>query len=198
MSLYYYSDFFNIFYDIFYDTFFIKILLSISFFDIFLKYLLNRKNLQRWYYLHAFANLLVCIYSFDIMILFLNDPITNINNPIWYNKSSIIISIIHIYHLLFFKCTYDDWFHHILFVFIGTIIHYKVNLGYLMSLYHFFICGLPGGIDYLLLGFVKDNLITKNSRLKIALELNIWIRAPMVISCWTFAYLWIIYSEKNL
>jgi hypothetical protein len=159
---------------------------------------LKIKALSRWYILHSISNAIICYTTFTPMITFLSNPIYHIQNPIQFDDSIITIAIIHSYHLLFFNCTKSDYIHHILFVFLGTITHFLVNLGYIIPLYHFFISGLPGGIDYAALALVQENKITKTQRVKLAVELNNWIRAPGVISAWIFGYIYFITYEKTL
>jgi hypothetical protein len=127
------------------------------------------------------------------MIKLLKNPIFHIQNPTRFDYSTIISAILHMYHLIFFKCNKSDLFHHLTFVLFGTLTQYLVNWGYGTALYHFFLCGLPGGIDYFLLGLAKQNVISKNSRLKYAVELNNWIRAPGAIFTWCISYIWFIY-----
>ena len=57
--------------------------------------------------------------------------------------------------MLVFKCTMDDYFHH--FVFGGVICTLGLYqpVGPLQNAVGFFICGLPGGLDYLMLALVK-------------------------------------------
>jgi hypothetical protein len=42
----------------------------------------------------------------------------------------------------------------------------------------FFICGVPGGIDYAMLVAVKMNMMKPIREKKINVHLNTWIRAP--------------------
>ena len=138
----------------------LKLFLIIFSFDKLLDYF-TKNELVKWYWLHSFSNFMVCYYTLTPMITLLSNPIDNIQNPIRFEESTILIAIIHLYHLVFFKCSKEDWVHHLSFVLLGTITHYLVNWGYITALYHFFICGLPGAIDYMLLGLVKHGVIEK-------------------------------------
>ncbi len=178
-------------------NFSIKIIIVLFGIDTILKYL-KKDSLARWYWLHGLSNMIVCYYTFVPTLEIMSDPIQHITKPIRFEESTIIIAIIHLYHLIFFNCTKSDWIHHLLFVLLGTITQYLVNWGYITAIYHFFICGLPGGIDYMALALVKDKKILKTDRLKLAVELNIWIRSPGVIMAWVFGYIWYIYHGKNL
>ena len=158
----------------------------------------NRAPLTRWYWLHALSNMIVCWYTFTPTIKVALDPLHHIMTPVRFEESAIIIAILHIYHLLFFHCTKSDLFHHLTFVLLATTTQYLVNWGYLSPFFHFFICGLPGGIDYFALALVKEKKILKSDRLKLAVELNTWLRAPGMIITWSFMYLWFLYKDKTI
>jgi hypothetical protein len=157
----------------------------------------NTNELARWYWLHAFSNLIVCYYTFKPLRLLLYDPIYYIKSDIQVNESAILVAIVHLYHLLFFKCSISDIYHHLIFVTIGTYMHSINMLGFITPMYHFFGCGLPGMIDYIALALVKDNIIQKNDRLKIALEINMWFRSPGIIMTWVFFYIRFIYLDYS-
>lgn len=159
---------------------------------------LRENELARWYFLHSFLNGLICLYSLKPMYFFIQDPIYHTLNPIHCCETNTICMCLHIYHLLFFKCTSDDIFHHLGFVVIGGILQNLYNYGFMLPFYMFFICGLPGGIDYFLLGLVKLNKLSKEKRLKISVKLNNWIRVPGVILSWNYVILFFIYGNKNL
>jgi hypothetical protein len=65
------------------------------------------------------------------------------------------VAAIHTYHALRFKLSAGDIFHHAAFAGVGCFSNYIVNYGPIANLYFFFVCGLPGAIDYALLGLVK-------------------------------------------
>ena len=153
------------------------------------KLLKDKQDLTRWYIIHSIGNLCVTIKAFPKLMSLLNDPIKHIQTPIRSDDSNWIVTIIHLYHLLFFKCSKDDILHHLLFVGIGTISHVSVNWGYISPAYNFFVCGFPGMIDYACLAMYKEGIITKRTRVSIALELNMWIRAPGLI--FLAAFMWI-------
>lgn len=165
--------------------------------DLFMNFILEKPSLIRWYWLHACGNIIVCIYTWSPMIQLLTNPIGELSNPVRFDESTCITSVIHLYHLLFFKCNAGDWFHHLSFALVGTIVQSTVNVGKLPALYHFFACGAPGCIDYILLALVKEKQITKQFRLKCAVELNIWFRAPGIIMAWCFLWIWYITSGQG-
>lgn len=99
--------------------------------------------------------------------------------------------------MIFFNCNYDDVFHHLVFVGIGSFTIFFFENGYYSALSHFFICGLPGGIDYFFLFLYKTGYISKEKRLKISVFLNIWLRSPGLCIVSTFALINFVYSKKT-
>ena len=91
-----------------------------------------------------------------------------------------------------------DIFHHLFFVTIGSLVVFIFNNGRFVALSHFFICGLPGGIDYVILFLYESNHVEKITRLNIASYINVWIRAPGLCMVATFSILKFIYSNQDL
>ena len=159
---------------------------------------LEENKLARWYFLHAILNGVICLYAIKPMCNFIKNPIYHTLNPIKSLETNTICMCLHIYHLLFFTCTTDDIFHHLGFVVIGGILQNLYNFGHMLPFFMFYICGLPGGIDYFLLGLVKVNKLSKEKRLDISVKLNNWLRVPGVILSWNYVILFFIYSNKYL
>jgi hypothetical protein len=155
-------------------------------------------ELATWYLIHSISNFIIVVLTINPILEIFKDPIEQIKNPNPYYDTMIIIILIHLYHLLFFKCNNDDIFHHLFFVGLGTITIYIFNNGYYSALSHFFICGLPGGIDYFFQFLYKINYIHKITRLKISMFLNVWIRSPGLCMVGTFSLINFLYSEKKI
>ena len=142
---------------------------------------INIKNNQniRWFFIHFISNLFVTINAIPDLRLCLLDPY-NIHKYPWTYSSynTFYISVItHIYHILFFNLTAADRLHHSLMVLIaGSIEYYKKSIISPAAL--FFVTGLPGTIDYLLLFFVKLNKLSKQKEKKVYLYLSAYIRSP--------------------
>ena len=52
----------------------------------------------------------------------------------------------------------------------------------MMNYNHFFMCGVPGGVDYLMLFLVKHSWMTPLEEKRIATVINVWFRAPWLVS----------------
>lgn len=62
-----------------------------------------------------------------------------------------------------------------------------MKYGPIANLYFFFICGLPGAIDYFLLGLVKIERINRLTEKRINNALNLWLRGPGLTLVFAFA-----------
>ena len=100
---------------------------------------------------------------------------------------------------MFFNITFVDWLHHILMIGIvlpfGLI--YKKTAGSVINYCCFFLSGLPGCVDYIMLFFVKRKLLDKITEKKINSYINIWIRGPFLIIGSYIIYLNCYYKNYN-
>ena len=144
---------------------------------------------QRWFFLHAAANAFVVVWG-------IKDCITTVDNPSdamaqHHQCSSIpggFVAAIHTYHVLRFKLGPGDIFHHVAFAGVGCFSNHLVNYGPLANLYFFFVCGLPGGIDYFLLGLVKCGRLAAMEEKRLNSTINLWVRAPGLTMVFSFAW----------
>lgn len=155
-------------------------------------------ELATWYLIHSISNFIIVILTINPILEIFKDPIKQIKNPVPYYDTIIIIILLHLYHLLFFNYNNDDIFHHLFFVGLGTLTIFIFNNGYYSALSHFFICGLPGGIDYFFQFLYKINYIDKKNRLRLSMFINVWLRSPGLCMVGTFSLINYIYSKKTL
>jgi len=94
-----------------------------------------------------------------------------------------IVMAIHLYHVLGFKLSWDDKIHHGISVGVVGTMAYMFRWGRVINAMNFFVCGLPGGLDYALLAAVKANLISRISEKRINLWLQVAIRWPGMLLC---------------
>lgn len=162
-------------------TNFDEILLIIDFIHC-LDWVIGRdKNQARWYILHTIINAVVVFYTFQDMFSVLKDPITSIKTPADQLPINLTVAL-HYYHMIFFDYLYPiDWVHHILMMYVAFNVYYNPEVGLVSNYIIFFINGLPGGFDYLLLVLVKFNLIKPYTEKKINSYVNIWIRSPGIL-----------------
>lgn len=112
---------------------------------------------SRYFALHVVANAISAACAFpDVVRAFANplDCLTGPSHTMWANSA---VAAIHVYHVAFFALKPDEVFHHALFVTIlcGLAIPLKQVSGVGNNLGCFFLSGLPGGLDYVMLVGVK-------------------------------------------
>lgn len=100
------------------------------------------------------------------------------------NKKLIVILLylIHLFHIIFYKLKIDEYIHHILtFIAIPLVLTSNVNNKYIKPLL-FFIIGFPGIINYFVKVLYNFNKITKVNKNNIIKIVNRFIRSPGIIT----------------
>lgn len=82
---------------------------------------------------------------------------------------------------LFFKLDQADIIHHAVSVGLVGSIGYLVRWGAVLSAMDFFICGLPGGLDYAMLALGKMGVLQKITIKRVNLWLQVAIRWPGIL-----------------
>ena len=133
----------------------------------------------RWFAIHSFGNLLAVLAAMNATLCTLADPVESMSN-LKYNDSSffgnatpwpiLIVNAIHIYHMVAFKLSSADFFHHAVFALTMGSTGQLYRLGAFRSFLVFWLSGLPGGIDYFSLVLVKlgklDGLTQKRNSVR--------------------------------
>ena len=145
-------------------------------------------NKARWFQLHAIINFMILFLIKDDILTIIDNPINSLNSVA--NRTPGYYAIIlHIYHIIHFKnLKLIDYYHHFISAFIAGIPAHLYWGDPLISLWYFFACGLPGGIEYILLVFQKHEYINKLYLKTISSFLNHYIRLPGIMSVITLAY----------
>ncbi len=174
---------------------------TIYFFDIIMWFLGDNDKKRRWYLIHALTNTFLVFYTFNNLIDCYYDPLSLINKN---NKNDDITAIntvvsLHLFHIFssYKNLTFIDWVHHIVSCIIVCTIAILFLSTKMINYGIFFLCGLPGGIDYYLLYFNKLNLVNKLTEKKINVYLNMCIRLPGLLWGFIISYVCVIYKELN-
>ncbi len=136
---------------------------------------------RRWFFIHTYVNGLVTYYNWSDTVLALTQPTKYPLLPMSDNSfmaTNIVVGA-HIYHMLVFYpyLKPDEWFHHlIMMTFNGVSVYILGNKA--QSASAFFLCGLPGLIDYAMLWGVKMNWIPKSYEKWTYLYVTTFIRSP--------------------
>lgn len=156
-----------------------------------LDFLVARFFAARYFVLHVAANAVIAVCCVPDLWLMLTDPMTALSQDETSNIPLGIVYSIHVYHMIApgFKLYFVDWLHHILMVVLGCPAMMISKAGPIGNFNFFFICGLPGGIDYLLLVLVKQRIIKPLTEKKYNRILNLWCRTPFLIATSTFFFL---------
>lgn len=161
----------------------------------------------RWFFTHAFANLLVVLTSLGSVAAVLRDPFNAMvvdehRDISLFGSGSIwpltIINSVHVYHMLGgFGLSSADYFHHGLFIptlgFPGQIFAFGAGANWQA----FFISGLPGGIDYFVLGLIRCGLANKMFEKRLSANLNVWLRNPGILSATFILYQSLVYGKVS-
>lgn len=145
----------------------------------------------RYFALHVIANSWIAVLCLPDMYLILTDPVHTLSQRVSPNHwpTSLVFSI-HVYHMLFFRnLQWIDWLHHILMVVIGAPLLITGELGPLMNFNHFFMCGVPGGLDYAMLFAVKHGWMKPLQEKAYNSAVNVWIREPALICTATLGFI---------
>ena len=153
----------------------------------------------RWFLLHALGNLVVAAMCLpDIFYAFRNPPYAvskayclDLPFPGCSDLPTTLIIAMHLYHMIAFRLGSDDLFHHLTFVPIIGGINFIYPWGVCSNILCFFISGLPGGLDYLMLSAVKAGMMKPYTEKRINCSINTWIRGPgitmfctLCVACW--------------
>ena len=134
------------------------------------------KSAANWKLLHCVANFAVVVFAMNDVIFAFTEPHLTCEvsaSPI----PSYVIGALHLYHLMAYSTSRADWFHHILFC--GTLVPIGlISPNPIVNVFSFFLSGLPGGIDYLMLALVKHGRLSREVEKVWNARINVWLRSP--------------------
>ena len=114
----------------------------------------------RYFILHAAGNAIAVILTFNGMTRTLLDPVHAAEGDVQIFGYCVVVAI-HLYHVLAFRpLPQVEWVHHVLMIgIVGPVVFYYAR-GAIIDYCSFFLSGLPGGIDYVMLALVKNGTTT--------------------------------------
>ena len=148
-----------------------------------------RKFKKPYFVLHVGANMVISALTVRGTIRSLLSPTTCTTPPAdggYVNALYMCwIYAIHIYHPIFFKTGAMDWIHHVPVYILNTIM-FSVPSCDAIHFQAFILCGVPGGIDYLLQVVETEGHLSRSYYKEVCAQINMWVRAPLgVISSYT-------------
>ena len=144
----------------------------------------------RWYLIHSLVNGLVVILVLPDIRTVLSDPVANGLTESYTDTPLAITVGLHIFHCFTSYKTLSilDWAHHLIGNMLVCALCFPFHYGPLVNWAAFFVCGFPGGIDYFLLFLCRIGAMEPIQEKRVNRVLNMYIRAPGIISFVSFAY----------
>eukprot|EP00126_Sphaerothecum_destruens_P013909 Sdes_comp23817_c0_seq1m21965 len=158
-----------------------------------------RHTKARYFALHILANFFITINCWEDVYHILTDPLDALSGkPSTNLMPSFCCVAIHLYHILFFRdLTWIDWLHHIPMIGVLSPLSILYPTGPCNNWNLIFICGIPGGIDYVMLYLVKHNQMERLQEKKYNSLLNIWIRLPGILFTIPIGYFWLALNKVD-
>lgn len=145
-----------------------------------LGFLGNMSNKAKWYMIHSLTNVVVAGWTLPAVYLMM----TEYEDFTWDSTvPSLLVMALHIFHALHYKMSTDDIIHHSVMLTVLLVPLLNPNSMYLSiaNFSLFFLCGLPGAIDYFLMFKVETGQMQKIVEKRYNVMLNTWIRAPGIL-----------------
>lgn len=136
----------------------------------------------RWFVLHILGNALIVAGSIGDVIYTIRNPISAVQGETWPHPLY-VVSAMHAYHMLAFRnLTLVDIIHHVLMCGIAGPVALFFSPGPVVNYLLFFLSGLPGGADYVMLVLVKMGYIRSITEKRINAQINLYLRAPGILN----------------
>ena len=139
----------------------------------------------RWFLLHGCVNVVNVLLCLPALASLLCDPYSAcVDQSAWSaSKWPLTLTVaLHVYHVVGgFRLTTQDLAHHLIFMPTVGVPGMVYDWGCLGNWFAFFVCGLPGAVDYLLLAAQKTCRAKEWNQKKVSALLNVWVRMPGVL-----------------
>ena len=148
---------------------------------------------SKWVSIHCIVNAVVTWLTFGDMWSYIVDPLSPRDSDNCFPL--ILVLLLHVYHILCYPCVFMDYVHHIVMcslISVPLLASSKVIA--LSNTALFFVCGLPGGIDYYNMYRVDQGQLPSLLEKKFNSWLNIYLRAPGIL--YTAYLVWIHYLNN--
>lgn len=153
----------------------------------------------RYFILHFIFNMYIIYLLWNSFIYCLLNPLNVFEDK--YNKESMLSTLsimnFHLYHLLSHnkELPIETLVHHLIGAILNPLLTIFQPIGKLPVMHNIILCGIPGGIDYLLLVLFKYGVVTRMQEKKINRFLNLLIRWPFIFLS-NYIYLLNIYNQN--
>lgn len=145
-----------------------------------------RRWKARYFFMHSIMNAIITILVLPDSWRIISDPLGALEHKVCSSVPLGLVFAIHFYHMLGsligFRLYYVDWLHHIIMVVLGCPCIMFAAMGPTVNFNFLFVCGIPGGLDYLMLVLVKEGAMKALDEKRYNTILNVWCRCPFLIS----------------
>lgn len=160
----------------------------------------------KWYVVHTVGNAAIVALALKGALKTTLDPLNSLNDIDNFHALSTlaswpitIMSSIHLYHIMLYykEMTKIDWIHHLVSGgVVGSICTFYIR-GSMVNHGLFFLCGLPGGIDYALLSLNDMGMVSRMTEKRINRYLNMYIRLPGILFNVYSGYISYLYNDLS-
>ena len=152
-----------------------------------------------YYVAHIIVNMMICYVAYPDLIFMATDTVSALRVLKVDSWAMDLCNGLHLYHVVAFTDLRPiDFLHHIIMVFFCMPLFYVADYGPLANYNMFFVSGLPGGIDYVMLMLVRLKKLKKLEEKKWNTSLNIWIRGPFLLGSVFFSHVQIMLMWDEL
>jgi len=135
-----------------------------------------------YFALHVLCNAYVSVVHLPDVVHVYRDPVRAATVPPGGTTNCdgiMAIAALHMWHIIAYRpLPFIDWLHHIVMVVVMLPCAVMVMPSYLLGHGAFFSSGLPGGLDYLMLVFVKLKWMESITEKRINARIQTWMRNP--------------------
>lgn len=152
---------------------------------------------QRWFTIHFIFNMINVVFTFPDMIDLFANPLA-VEFKYGCVHPSCLVMALHVYHGTSFNLNYIDKLHHSVMCSLLLFPYIFSGFPYVLSYSNaamFFICGLPGGIDYFMMAYTAFGFMDPINEKRINMFLNTWIRSIGIMFCVFTLYINYIYGH---
>eukprot|EP01064_Diplonema_japonicum_P015959 TRINITY_DN24001_c0_g1_i1.p1 TRINITY_DN24001_c0_g1~~TRINITY_DN24001_c0_g1_i1.p1 ORF type:complete len:307 (+),score=98.24 TRINITY_DN24001_c0_g1_i1:50-970(+) len=148
-----------------------------------------RKMTSPYYIAHIIINFSICVLTFPDLVYILTDTVDALKVTKVNTWALELCNALHLYHVaVFTDLRFVDYLHHIVMVFFCMPLFYVAEYGPLANYNMFFVSGLPGGLDYIMLCLVREKKMKKLEEKKWNTSINIWLRGPFLLGSVFFSH----------
>eukprot|EP00755_Sulcionema_specki_P010673 Sspe_Gene.47110::Locus_23787_Transcript_1_1_Confidence_1.000_Length_1173::g.47110::m.47110 len=151
--------------------------------------LVLRHTTAPYYIAHIIVNGVICSLAMKDLIFVATDTEMALRSREYSTWAMDVCNALHFYHVFCFTdLRFVDYLHHVIMNFFCMPLFYAADYGPLANYNMFFVSGLPGGIDYVLLYMVRLKKLRKIEEKKWNTSINVWIRGPFLLGSVFFSH----------